>query len=75
MIYLKSDNWILRGRLKVKIFFNTGKLPTRLHGVDLYPQSYHVHNHTWSEYSDEPCSPHCMIPNRIDKSFAKFLSL
>ena len=43
-----------------------------MHGVDIYPQSYHVHNHTWSEYSDEPCSPHCMMPNRTDKSFAKF---
>ena len=36
------------------------------------PQSYHVHNHTWTEYPDEPCSPHCMIPTRTDKSFAKF---
>ena len=53
-------------------YLNTGKLPIRLYGVDLYPQSYHVHNHTWSEYPDEPCSPHCMIPNRTDKSFAKF---
>ena len=53
-------------------YLTTGKLPIRMHGVDIYPQSYHVHNHTWSEYSDEPCSPHCMIPNRTDKSFAKF---
>ena len=29
-------------------YLNTGKLPIRLHGVDVYPQSYHVHNHTWS---------------------------
>ena len=36
------------------------------------PQDYHVHNHTWTEYPDEPCSPHCMIPARVDKSFAKF---
>ena len=35
-------------------YLNTGKLPTRLHGVYLYPQSYHVHNHTWTEYPDEP---------------------
>ena len=53
-------------------YLNTGKLPIRLYGVDIYPQSYHVHNHTWSEYPDESCSPHCMIPNRTDKSFAKF---
>ena len=36
-------------------YLNTGKLPTRLHGVYLYPQSHHVHNHTWNEYPDEPC--------------------
>ena len=36
------------------------------------PKDYHVHNHTWTEYPDEPCSPHCMIPTRADKSFAKF---
>ena len=53
-------------------YLTTGKLPIKMHGVDIYPQSYHVHNHTWSEYSDEPCSPHCIIPNRTDKSFAKF---
>ena len=53
-------------------YLNTGKLFTRAHGVYLYPQSYHVHNHTWSEYPDETCSPHCMIPNRTDKIFAKF---
>ena len=35
-------------------YLTTGKLPIRLHGVDIYPQNYHVHNHTWSEYSDEP---------------------
>ena len=40
--------------------------------VYLYPQDYHVHNHTWTEYPDEPCSPHCMMPTRADKSFAKF---
>ena len=53
-------------------YLTTGKLPIKMHGVDIYPQSHHVHNHTWSEYSDEPCSPHCMIPHRTDKSFAKF---
>ena len=37
-------------------YLTTGKLPIKMHGVDIYPQSYHVHNHTWSEYSDEPCS-------------------
>ena len=50
----------------------TEYLPTRLHGVYLYPQDYHVHGHSWNEYPDEPCSPHCIIPARADKSFAKF---
>ena len=80
MIFLNQttliQTWILRGRLRGKNilseYLNTGKLPTRLHGVYLYPQSYHVHNHTWTEYPDEPCSSHCMIPTRTDKSFAKF---
>ena len=53
-------------------FCNTGKLPTRLHGVYLHPQDYNVHGHSWNEYPDEPCSPHCVIPNRADKGFAKF---
>ena len=53
-------------------YLNTGKLPTRLHGVYLYPQDYHVHGHSWNEYPDEPYSPHCMIPATADKSFAKF---
>ena len=38
-------------------YLNTGKFPTRLHGVYLYPQDSHVHGHTWTEYPDEPCSP------------------
>ena len=53
-------------------YLNTGKLPTRLHGVYLYPQDYHVHGHSWNEYPDEPWSPHCMISARAVKSFAKF---
>ena len=48
------------------------RLPTRLHGVFLYPQDYHVHGHSWNEYPDEPCSHHCVIPARADKGFAKF---
>ena len=53
-------------------YLNTGKLPTRLHGVYLYPQDYHVHGHSWNEYPDKHCSPHCMIPATANKSFAKF---
>ena len=63
------------GETDGKKYPNTGKLPIRLHGVDVYPQSYHVHNHTWSEYPDEPCSPHCMIPNRTDKALPSSISL
>ena len=53
-------------------FYNAGKLPARLHGVLLFPQDYNVHGYSWNEYPDEPCSPHCVIPNRADKGFAKF---
>ena len=64
--------WETEGKNILTEYLNTGKLPSRLHGVYLYPQDYHVHGHTWTEYPDEPCSPHCMIPARADKSFAKF---
>ena len=64
------------GELEVKNiltdYCNTGKLPTRSHGVFVYPKDYHVHGHSWNEYPDEPCSPHCVIPARADKGFAKF---
>ena len=56
----------------LKEFCNTGKLPTRMHGVFLYPQKHQVHGQSWNEYPDEPCSSHCMIPARADKNFAKF---
>ena len=80
MIFFASDNsdsdldfeGETDGKNILSDYLTTGKLPIKMHGVDIYPQSYHVHNHTWSEYSDEPCSPRCMIPNRTDKSFAKF---
>ena len=62
----------LEGKNILTDYCNTGKLPTRLHSVFLYPQDYHVHGHSWNEYPDEPCSPYCVIPARADKGFAKF---
>ena len=71
-----TQTLILKGEVEGKNilteYLNTGNLPTRLHGVYLYPQDYHVHGHSWNEYPDEPYSPHCMIPATADKSFAKF---
>ena len=53
-------------------FLNRGKLPVKMHGVYVFPQPSHVHNLTWDEYPFEPCSNHCVIPERTDKSLAKF---
>ena len=36
------------------------------------PQNNNVHNLQWIEYQDQPCTDHCVIPNRRDKAFAKF---
>ena len=53
-------------------FLNRGKLPVKMHGVYVFPQPSHVHNLTWDEYPFEPCSNHCVMPERTDKSLAKF---
>ena len=53
-------------------FINRGKLPVKMHGVLIFPQPSHVHNLTWDEYPFEPCSNHCVMPERTDKSLAKF---
>ena len=53
-------------------FLNRGKLPVKMHGVFVFPQPSHVHNLTWDEYPFEPCSNHCVMPERTDKSLAKF---
>ena len=51
---------------------NRGKLPVKMHGVCVFPQPSHVHNLTWDEYPFETCSNHCVMPERTDKSLAKF---
>ena len=53
-------------------FLNRGKLPVKLHGVFIFPQPTHVHNLTWDEYPFEPCGNHCVMPDRTEKSIAKF---
>ena len=53
-------------------FLNRGKLPVKMHGVFVFPQPTHVHNLTWDEYPFEPCGNHCVMPDRADKSAAKF---
>ena len=53
-------------------FLNRGKLPVKMHGVYVFPQPSHVHNLTWDEFPFEPCSNHCVMPERTDKSIAKF---
>ena len=53
-------------------FLNRGKLPVKMHAVFIFPQPTHVHNLTWDEYPFEPCGNHCVMPDRTDKSIAKF---
>ena len=53
----------------VSDYLNRGKLPVKMHGVFVFPQPAYVHNLTWDEY---PCSNHCVMPERTDKSLAKF---
>ena len=51
---------------------NRGKLPVKIHGVFVFPQPMYVHNLTWNEHPFEPCGNHCVMPERTDKSIAKF---
>ena len=37
-----------------------------------FPQPTNLHDLTWNEYPYEPCSNHCVMPSRTDKSFARF---
>ena len=53
-------------------FLNRGKLPAKLHGIFVFPQPTNIHNLTWDEYPFEPCGEHCVVPERSDKSIAKF---
>ena len=53
-------------------YINRGKLPVKMQGVFIFPQPAHVHNLTWNEYPFEPCSNHCVMPERSDKSLPRF---
>ena len=53
-------------------FLNRGKLPVKIHGGFVFPQPVYVHNLTWNEYPFESCVNHCVMPERSDKSLAKF---
>ena len=53
-------------------YLNRGKLPVKIHGVFIFPQPVYVHNLTWNEHPFEHCANHCVLPEKSDKSFAKF---
>ena len=53
-------------------YINRDRIPLQINGVFIFPQNNNVHNLQWIEYQDQPCTDHCVIPNRRDKSFAKF---
>ena len=56
----------------VGAYLNRGKLPVKIHGVFIFPQPVYVHNLTWNEHPFEHCANHCVMPEKSDKSFAKF---
>ena len=53
-------------------YINRNRMPLQINGVYIFPQENNVHNLDWIEYQDEPCTDHCVNPQRTDKSFAKF---
>ena len=53
-------------------YVNRKKIPIQINGVNIFPQPTNIHNLTWHEYPDEPCSNHCLMPDDTDKSFVKF---
>ena len=53
-------------------YINRNRMPLQINGVYIFPQENNVHNLDWIEYPDQPCTDHCVTPNRADKSFAKF---
>ena len=38
----------------------------------VFPQPTNLYDLTWNEYPNEPCSNHCVMPSRTDRSFARF---
>ena len=53
-------------------YLNRNRMPLQINGVYIFPQENNVHDLQWIEYQDEPCTDHCVNPQRTDKSFAKF---
>ena len=53
-------------------YINRNRMPLQINGVYIFPQENNVHNLDWIEYQDQPCTDHCVMPQRTDKSFAKF---
>ena len=53
-------------------YINRNRMPLQINGVYIFPQENNVHNLEWIEYQDQPCTDHCVMPHRTDKSFAKF---
>ena len=53
-------------------YINRNRMPLQINGVFIFPQENNVHNLQWIEYKDQPCTDHCVMPNRRDKSFARF---
>ena len=53
-------------------YINRNRMPLQINGVYIFPQENNVHNLEWIEYQDQPCTDHCVVPHRTDKSFAKF---
>ena len=53
-------------------YINRNRMPLQINGVYIFPQENNVHNLEWIEYQDQPCTYHCVVPHRTDKSFAKF---
>ena len=53
-------------------YINRNRMPLQINGVYIFPPEKNIHNLEWIEYQDEPCTDHCVNPQRTDKSFAKF---
>ena len=53
-------------------YVNRNRTPLQINGVYIFLQENNVHNLEWIVYQDQPCTDHCVMPHRTDKSFAKF---
>ena len=53
-------------------YINRNRLPLQINGVYIFPQTTIYIICKWDRISGPTMSDHCVIPNRRDKSFAKF---